>query len=319
MNTLSTPGRIGSLILRSRLIGTIDVEYGLNGKGRLSADSLSACREQVREGPGLIVAGDFGVSPTGRAHSTMPVLDGNEDIGELQVLLRIAHAQGVGLVARLTHAARPVLTGKLSGIVAVVAAFGRAALRAEAAGFDGVEIDAARGGLIEQFLSTRSNRRTDRFGGDPESRMQMLLEVYKEIRHRVGGRFPVLVRIDLHHPEDDHTGACKSLDALGADAFSVGGDPPPRGTALRMLIKSLPFMKGRTGSPGNRILAMKRAVRAPVIVLAPDWTRAAMERVIASGSADFVAPVRPSAPPACRTRQDRFLHWTADGDQSDPA
>lgn len=76
----------------------------------------------------------------------------------------------------------------------VVAAFAAAARRAKEAGFDMVEIHAAHGYLLHQFLSPLSNKRTDRYGGSLENRARALLETIEAVRAEVGPTVPVLVR-----------------------------------------------------------------------------------------------------------------------------
>src|SRR5579859_7385021 len=80
-------------------------------------------------------------------------------------------------------------------IHALVRAYGNAARRAKAAGLDFVEIHAAHGYLITQFLSPFSNRRTDAYGGDVEKRRLFLGEIIETVRREVGADFPVTVRI----------------------------------------------------------------------------------------------------------------------------
>ncbi|MDO5700973.1 MAG: NADH:flavin oxidoreductase/NADH oxidase [Bowdeniella nasicola] len=88
-------------------------------------------------------------------------------------------------------------------IHAVVEAFADAAERAQRVGFDSVEVHAAHGYLIHQFLSPLSNERTDQWGGSFENRTRLILQIVAAIRERVGADFPVLVRISATdwHPE----------------------------------------------------------------------------------------------------------------------
>jgi 2,4-dienoyl-CoA reductase-like NADH-dependent reductase (Old Yellow Enzyme family) len=82
-----------------------------------------------------------------------------------------------------------------AGIDAIIAAFEAATKRALAAGFRLIEIHAAHGYLLHEFLSPLSNRRTDRYGGSLENRMRVLLRVAGAVRKLVGADLPVFVRI----------------------------------------------------------------------------------------------------------------------------
>jgi 2,4-dienoyl-CoA reductase-like NADH-dependent reductase (Old Yellow Enzyme family) len=82
-----------------------------------------------------------------------------------------------------------------AGIEATMAAFEAAAGRALAAGFRVIEIHAAHGYLLHEFLSPLSNRRTDRYGGSLENRMRLLLQVAERLRRQVPAELPLFVRI----------------------------------------------------------------------------------------------------------------------------
>jgi len=86
----------------------------------------------------------------------------------------------------------------LEDVEAMVSKFGDAGRRARDAGFDAVEIHAAHGYLITQFLSPYSNKRTDRYGGDVVGRSTFLLEIIREIKKKAGADFPVIVKLNIN-------------------------------------------------------------------------------------------------------------------------
>ena len=88
---------------------------------------------------------------------------------------------------------RPLRADEIPG---VVDSFAAAAGRAQEAGFDGVQIHAAHGYLLGQFLTPHTNRRTDQYGGSLDNRMRFLREVYRAIRGRVGDDFPILMKMN---------------------------------------------------------------------------------------------------------------------------
>jgi 2,4-dienoyl-CoA reductase-like NADH-dependent reductase (Old Yellow Enzyme family) len=81
-----------------------------------------------------------------------------------------------------------------NGIADIIAAFGKAAATARQLGFDGIEIHAAHGYLIDQFFWARTNRRSDRWGGDLSARARFAVEVVRECRRRTAPDFPILLR-----------------------------------------------------------------------------------------------------------------------------
>ena len=118
-----------------------------------------------------------------------------------------------------------------AGIAHIVEAFAAAAVRANQAGFDTVEIHAAHGYLLNQFLSPLANKRTDRYGGSRENRMRLVLEVAEAVRAVWPMDKPLLVRLSVsdHHPDgwqtEDSVLLARELKALGVDAIdcSSGG------------------------------------------------------------------------------------------------
>ncbi len=126
----------------------------------------------------------------------------------------------------------------LEQVEAVPGQFAAAARRAHAAGFDLVEIHAAHGYLLHQFLSPLSNHRTDGYGGTPENRARLLLEVATAIREVWPAEKPVLVRVSATDwtedglQVDDVAAVVKDLGARGVDLVDVstGGLVPARMT-----------------------------------------------------------------------------------------
>jgi 2,4-dienoyl-CoA reductase-like NADH-dependent reductase (Old Yellow Enzyme family) len=123
-----------------------------------------------------------------------------------------------------------------AGLAAVVTAFGDTAERALAAGFDLLEVHAAHGYLLHEFLSPLSNERTDEYGGSFENRVRLLLEVVREVRGRVPAGLPLLVRlsatdwVDGGWDVDDSVRLAGLLAAEGVDLVDVssGGNAPAR-------------------------------------------------------------------------------------------
>lgn len=111
----------------------------------------------------------------------------------------------------------------------VIHRFGNSAHISKTAGFTGVQIHAAHGYLISQFLSPHHNQRTDEWGGNPENRRRFLMRVYAEIRRRVGDDFTVAIKLnsaDFHRgggTEEDSLATVKALAAAGIDLIEVSG------------------------------------------------------------------------------------------------
>jgi 2,4-dienoyl-CoA reductase-like NADH-dependent reductase (Old Yellow Enzyme family)/thioredoxin reductase len=176
-------------------------------------------------------------------------------------------------------------------LAAAIEAFAAAADRASRAGFDGVEVHAGHGYLIDDFLSPASNRRDDRWGGSLENRSRLLLEVLRATRDRVGADFPIWIRINalerFREGGETFDETLEVIDlavAAGADAVHV--------SAFADSGVAVGITRSHTPHEPNALVGfaaeVKRRVPVPVITfgrIEPDDA----ERVIAEGSADFVA------------------------------
>jgi N-ethylmaleimide reductase len=170
-------------------------------------------------------------------------------------------------------------------VAAVVQDYGRAAERAKAAGFDGVEIHAANGYLIDQFLQSRTNHRTDRYGGRLENRFRFLQEVVEAIiavlpANRVGVRLSPNGNFnDMGSPDyrETFTHAAKQLNAYGLAYLHV--------------VDGLDFGFHQLGQPMT--LAEFRAVFNGSLMGCCGYTQETAEAAIASGHADLIAFGRP--------------------------
>lgn len=119
----------------------------------------------------------------------------------------------------------------------IIHRFGKSAAICKKAGFSGVEIHAAHGYLINQFLSPYHNIRTDEWGGSPEKRRRFLIEVYQEIRKQVGNNFPIAIKLNSTDfqkggfTEEESLATIKSLTEVGIDLIEISGGTYETGVA----------------------------------------------------------------------------------------
>lgn len=186
-----------------------------NPDGTLGDDEYAWLVARGRGGFGLTMTCAAWISPAGRAWSGQLGIADDHHLPGLQRLAEGLRATGTRSSVQLHHGGRrsdPSLHGgpnecpwdqpdkdavalTTSGVERVVEEFVQAAVRAERAGFDGVEVHGAHGYLIGQFLDARSNHREDRYGGDFDNRVRMLLEVVEGIRQSTGPDFQLGLRL----------------------------------------------------------------------------------------------------------------------------
>jgi len=169
--------------------------------------------------------------------------------------------------------------------------FARAARRAKQAGFDAVEIHAGHGYLISSFLSPAVNKRTDHYGGSPENRARLLVEIIEAIRLEIGPKFPILVRLDAKEYRiengivlDDFLVTAKLAEDAGADALDISAYG---NTSKGIAFTEAPLVHEPGGFiPFARIA--KKAVSIPIIAVGRIELQEA-EKGLSAGDFDFVA------------------------------
>jgi 2,4-dienoyl-CoA reductase-like NADH-dependent reductase (Old Yellow Enzyme family) len=174
-----------------------------------------------------------------------------------------------------------------AGIRNVVDSFAAAAIRANQAGFDTVEIHGAHGYLLNQFLSPLANKRTDEYGGSRENRMRLLLEVTKAVRAVWPADKPLLVRLSVsdNHPDgwqvEDSVVLARELKALGVDAIDCSSGGFDGATFNPKAGYQVPFAK-----------AVRDGADIPTMAVGLLGDAAADEAIVANGEADFIALAR---------------------------
>jgi 2,4-dienoyl-CoA reductase-like NADH-dependent reductase (Old Yellow Enzyme family) len=188
----------------------------------------------------------------------------------------------------------------------IVRRFGVAAAAVRAAGFDGVQIHAAHGYLLSQFLSPRANRRTDDWGGSLENRARLLLDVYDTVRAAVGHDYPVAVKLNSADFQrggfafEDSLQVAAWLQERGIDLIEISGgsyeqpkllglqgiEPEERPNVAQSTLEREAYFV-------DFALAMHRQVSVPLMVTGGFRTRQAMQHALEAGAADVVGLGRP--------------------------
>jgi 2,4-dienoyl-CoA reductase-like NADH-dependent reductase (Old Yellow Enzyme family) len=274
----------------------------------------------ARGGAGLIILGHGYIRPDGRLTDNETGLDNDEQVSRLALVAQQAQRAGAKIAIQISHGGRqcrpaviealplapsPVTVKKTgveprelqSGEVAdLIQEFADSARRARDAGFDAIQVHAAHGYLISQFLSPATNRRNDAWGGSPANRRRFLMEVLEAVRAEVGSDYPLLIKINLDDCVPDGIPLEEAIDAAraAADAGVVGievsgGMVDSEQGAARKEIE--PGKKEAYFRPLAR--AAKEAIDTPVILVGGLKSIEVISDVLGSGDADLVALGRP--------------------------
>jgi len=275
-------------------------------------------------GTGLIMMEATGVTPEGRISTTCLGLWNDEQRDRLRPIVEFAHSMGTKIGIQLAHAGRKAsclapwsdhpIASKVEGgwdcvapsavsfggkypvpkeltkteIAELVQAFANAATRAVEAGFDLVEIHAAHGYLIHQFLSPISNLRTDQYGGSFENRIRFISEIVEAVRAVIPESTPLFVRISASDwleggwSIEESVQLAKILNVAGVDLMDVSsggtssGAPVPVGPGYQV-----PFAE-----------AIRREAEIPTAAVGLITEPKQAEEIVASGAADAIFMAR---------------------------
>jgi 2,4-dienoyl-CoA reductase-like NADH-dependent reductase (Old Yellow Enzyme family)/thioredoxin reductase len=310
-----TPGRIGHLTAKNRLVLPPMVRNYAEDDGRATARYVAHIERIARGGVGTIILEASFVRQDGKGFSHQLGIHCDDMIDGLRTLVAAGHRYGVLMGIQLYHGGRqasafvsgsqPLAPSALpdpvvnelphamttAEIADVAAAFGAAARRAQQAGFDFVEIHGAHGYLIAEFLSPFSNRRKDAYGGTPENRRRFLEEVYAAVRAATGENFPITVRLSAEEllasglTIEETVGTARRLEELGAAALHISNG----NYATYALGTMIPPMAIKDGVLLPFAEYVKKAVGIPVIAVGKIRTAAMAEDALRKKQADFIA------------------------------
>ncbi|MDR1132203.1 MAG: acetoacetate decarboxylase family protein [Oscillospiraceae bacterium] len=317
---LFSEGGIGKLRLKNRLVMS-PMGIGLAELDGSPSEAMIAFYEaRAKGGAGLIIPeitrinDDHGVGLLRQLSVTK-----DRHIAPLSRLAEAVHRYGAKIFIQLHHPGRETVSSLIGGqpvvapsaimckktrqetralenaeVKALVRQFADGALRVKKAGCDGVELHAAHGYLLNQFLSPYTNKRTDEYGGSFENRLRFTAEIIAGIREKCGPDFPICVRLSVEEfldktgvTEDyihiqDGVKIAMALEKLGIDVINVSCGIYETGTVC---VEPISFPPGwRRGL----IKAVKEHVGIPVIGNSAFREPQLAETFLADGVEDFV-------------------------------
>jgi 2,4-dienoyl-CoA reductase-like NADH-dependent reductase (Old Yellow Enzyme family) len=243
---------LGSLVLANRFVRSATFEGLADEKGDCSGRLIDLYTSLAKGGVGLIITGHAYVRRDGQASPRQNGFYDESRTSGYRTLTEAVHKLGGKIAIQLSHAGvyaytkqygfRPVAVSENAvqteseqrelskpDIQELAADFAKAAQGAADAGFDGVQIHAAHGYLLSQFLSPLFNRRTDEYGGTVVKRARLLVEVVETIRERLGDDYPVLVKMNCSDFNEgglrveEAVGAAEMAQDAGVDAIELSG------------------------------------------------------------------------------------------------
>ncbi len=186
-------------------------------------------------------------------------------------------------------------------ILDVVERFARTAAIAKQAGFDGVQVHAAHGYLLSQFLSPRTNLRDDAWGGDDARRRRLLVEVVRAIRAAVGPTFPVGVKLNSADfqkggfSEQASMAVIEALEAEGIDLIEISGGTYEKAVMFEETAPRAESSRLREAFFADYAARVRERTGLPIMLTGGFRTRGGMEEALSAGATDLVGMARPLA------------------------
>ena len=308
---LLEPLDLGFTSLRNRVIMG-SMHTGLEDHAR-DFDRLAVYfAERARGGVGLMVTGGFAPNLVGSLYPGGSVLVTGRQARRHRRITNAVHREGGKIALQILHAGRyayhplavsaSAIKAPISkftpralpsaGVRRQVAAYARCARLARDGGYDGVEIMGSEGYFINQFLAPRTNQRTDEWGGSPERRRRLAVEVVRAVREAVGPDFIIIYRLSMLDLVDDG----QSWDEIVALAREV------EGAGATIINTGIGWHEARvptivTSVPRGAFTEVTAKLRPEVSIPVVTSNRINMpelaEELIASGKADLVSMARP--------------------------
>jgi 2,4-dienoyl-CoA reductase-like NADH-dependent reductase (Old Yellow Enzyme family) len=320
LNILLTPARIGPVEVKNRIVMPPMTTRLADDEGFVTDASIAYYMARVRGGTGLITVEMASPERAGRHRRRELGIYDDRFLPGLQRLVREIHAGGVKASIQLGHGGghtrrdicgetpvapsaipHPVFETTFETIIPeamtksridqCVAAFAAAAARAQRAGFDCVEIHAAHGYLISQFLTPFENRRDDEYGGSLENRARFGLEVLRAVRVAAPG-IAVIFRLSVedYFPEGMPWSEGRQVAIWaaegGADALHIAAG---HYRSLPSAARQIPPMEYPDATFLDYAAGVKAAVSVPVIAVGRLGDPAVAAAAIENGKADFIA------------------------------
>jgi 2,4-dienoyl-CoA reductase-like NADH-dependent reductase (Old Yellow Enzyme family)/thioredoxin reductase len=318
LTKLFETGRIGEMELRNRLIMAPMGTFTADRDGYITQQTIDHYVERAKGGVGLIISQATCCIP-GALPPSRAFFNDDKYIPMQKKLADAVHAHGARMATQLVHfgsvlasclhetdhpetidvLSASAIPSARSNVVPRAASkkdidflvenFSEAARRVKDAGFDAVEFHGAHGYLISEFLSPRSNIRTDEYGGSPEKRARFACEIISSTRRKVGPDFPIILRFS---GSDFLEGGINISDVLrqaplfvqaGANALHVSASVG-ESTQWQFLCYLYP-----SGAITHLAQAVKKVVDVPVITVGKIGDPVLANRIIQEGKADFVA------------------------------
>jgi len=327
MKKLFEETHIKDMTLKNRFIKAAVWEELATDDGHLTDDLLKIYEDLAKGGIGTIITGYTYVHKDEQPNPKMMGIYDDSFIDEYKDLVDLVHSQGSNIILQLvyggsqSHLKPPskeiwgpsAIENELTGITPkemttvdmenLIQLYVKAAHRAKTAGFDGIQLHAAHGYMMSQFLCPYYNRRRDAYGGSLENRARLLIDLIKAVRHEVGENYPILIKINSDDymtdglTSEESKEVSKMLETAGVDAIEVSGGNESTKTVLENNLgparRKVAQSKANESYFKDHAKRLAEAVSIPVILTGGNRHISVMQDILSSTGIEYFALGRP--------------------------
>lgn len=326
LENLFSPGKIGNVQIKNRIIRSATSENMAANDGQVNDQLIKVYTELAQGGTGLITTGGLAVHPSSTLTRCAPCLYDDSFLPGQKKLVEAVHDYSeCRIAAELVHTGRqtgnrkyqPVAPSpipdkivnrvprelKTEEIGDVIKMFVDAGRRAYESEYDAIQLHAAHGYLLSNFISPYSNKRTDEYGGDTQRRTRVLVEIYDQLRDEIGKIFPITIKLQT---QDGVSGGLtleegKEIAKIVADAGYDAIEPSGGGGEAMIResgIDGLPSRVIKSPEDENYFLPTVNEIKpivndCPVILMGGVRNPLSAEKVLREKAAEFISMSRP--------------------------
>ncbi len=326
LKNLFSSGKIGNVKIKNRIVRSATTENLATKDGQVSDDLIKVYTELAQGGTGLIITGGFAIHPSSTLTRWACCLYDDAFLPGQKKLVEAVHDYSESkIAAQLVHTGRQTLNKKYQPVAPspipdkivnrvprelkteeigdVIKMFVDAGRRAYEVGYDAVQLHAAHGYLLCNFVSPYSNKRTDEYGGDTQRRTKILVEIHDQLRDEVGKNFPITVKLQTQDvvPEgltlEEGKEIAEIVAGTGYDAIepSGGGGESMVGESG---LDGLPSKVIKSPEDENYFLPTVNEIKpivndCPIILVGGVRNPLSAEKILREKAAEFISMSRP--------------------------
>ena len=309
----------------NRIVKSAMSENNADKGGKPSKRIIQLYRTWGEGGTGILISGNVMMDSKALNEPRNVVVEDERHMAELKEWAKVAQKHGSHLWMQINHPGRQSPKFNKDVVSAsdvqlpmksmfpkprpmtedeiwkAIDGFGDCALIAKKAGWKGVQIHGAHGYLVSQFLSTLTNLRTDQWGGSLENRARFALEIYRNMRKKVGAGFPIGIKINSADfqrgafTEEESLEVIDMLSAEGIDMIEVSGGTYEKAAMMGAGKKIKESTQKREAYFADFIVKARAKTKAPLLLTGGFRTVDVMAKAIENNELDFVGLARPFA------------------------